>query len=88
MTAEIAVDEIDVPLLVPKVALQTVEDRLSVFVQTDEGFTPTPVTLGQSTETYAEVTEGLQSGQRYVTKGAFTLKAELGKGDFGDGHAH
>ncbi len=88
VTAEIAVDEIDVPLLVPKVALQTVEDRLSVFVQTDEGFTPTPVTLGQSTETYAEVTEGLQSGQRYVTKGAFTLKAELGKGDFGDGHAH
>ena len=88
VTAEIAVDEIDVPLLVPKVALQTVEDRLSIFVQTDEGFTPTTVTLGQSTETYAEVTEGLQSGQRYVTKGAFTLKAELGKGDFGDGHAH
>ena len=88
VTAEIAVDEIDVPLLVPKVALQTVEDRLSVFVQTDEGFVPQPVTLGRSTETYAEVTKGLQPGQRYAMKGAFTLKAELGKGAFGDGHAH
>ena len=88
VTAEIAVDEIDVPLLVPKVALQTVEDRLSIFVQTDEGFVPQLVTLGRTTETYVEVTKGLQSGQRYVTKGAFTLKAELGKGSFGDGHAH
>ena len=88
VTAKIAVDEIEVPLLVPKVALQTVEDRLSVFVKTDEGFEPRPVMLGRSTEIYAEVTKGLQSGQQYVTKGAFTLKAELGKEAFGDGHAH
>ncbi len=88
VTAKIAVDEVDVSLLVPKVALQTVEDRLSVFVQTEEGFVPAPVTLGRSTETYVEVTEGLQPGQRYVTKGAFTLKAELSKGAFGDGHDH
>ena len=88
VTAKIAVDEIEVPLLVPKVALQTVEDRLSVFVKTDEGFEPRPVMLGRSTEIYAEVTKGLQPGQQYVTKGAFTLKAELGKGAFGDGHAH
>lgn len=88
ITAEIAADEIDVPLLVPKVALQTVDDRLSIFVQTEEGFVPQPVTLGRTTETYAEVTKGLQPGQRYAMKGAFTLKAELGKGAFGDGHAH
>ena len=88
VTAEIAVDEINVSLLVPRTALQTVEDRLSIFVQTEEGFAPQPVTLGRATETYAEVTKGLQPGQRYVTKGAFTLKAELGKGAFGDGHAH
>jgi cobalt-zinc-cadmium efflux system membrane fusion protein len=88
VTAEIAVNEINVSLLVPRTALQTVEDLLSIFVQTEEGFAPQPVTLGRATETYAEVTKGLQSGQRYVTKGAFTLKAELGKGSFGDGHAH
>jgi cobalt-zinc-cadmium efflux system membrane fusion protein len=88
VTAEIAVNEINVSLLVPRTALQTVEDLLSIFVQTEEGFAPQPVTLGRTTETYAEVTKGLQSGQRYVTKGAFTLKAELGKGAFGDGHAH
>jgi len=88
VTVRIVVDEIEVPLLVPKVALQTVEDRLSVFIKTDEGFEPKPVMLGRSTELYAEVIKGLQPGQQYVTKGAFTLKAELGKGAFGDGHAH
>jgi len=87
-TAKIAVDEIEVPLLVPKTALQTVEDQLSVFVQTDEGFEPKPVMLGRRSETHAEVTKGLQPGQRYVAKGAFTLKAELAKESFGDGHAH
>ena len=88
VTARIAVDGIEVPLLISKVALQTVEGRLSVFVKTNEGFEPKPVTIGRSTEMYAEVTKGLQPGQWYVTKGAFTLKAELGRGDFGHGHAH
>ena len=39
-------------------------------------------------EVYAEIVDGLTSGQRYVVRGAFTLKAQLGKGSFGDAHGH
>ena len=77
-----------VALLVPKTALQTVEDKVSVFVLTDEGFEPHPVAVGRTNVAQAEITGGLKTGQRYVTQGAFTLKAQLEKGAFGDGHAH
>ena len=46
------------------------------------------MTLGRSNHTVVELTAGLTPGQRYVTKGAFTLKAQLAKGSFGHGHAH
>ncbi len=35
-----------------------------------------------------EIADGLAAGERYVAAGAFTLKAELGKNAFGDGHGH
>ena len=35
-----------------------------------------------------EVLDGLEPGEKYVTKGGFTLKAELQKEQFGDGHGH
>jgi membrane fusion protein, heavy metal efflux system len=86
VTGEVLVENIDVPLLIPKTALQTIDERPTVFVETAEGFQPQPVTLGRSNNTQVEVTAGLALGQRYVTSGAFTLKAQLSKGAFG-GHA-
>jgi cobalt-zinc-cadmium efflux system membrane fusion protein len=74
--------------LVPKTALQTVDNQPVVFIQTPEGFVPQTVTLGHKNDVYIEVTSGLTSGQRYVTRGTFTLKAQLAKGSFGDGHNH
>lgn len=88
VTGKIAVEEMKVPLVVPRSALQTVENKTSVFVQSGEGFEPWPVTLGQSDDTSVEIKSGLVPGQRYVAKGSFTLKAQLSKGAFGEGHAH
>ncbi len=85
ITGEVLVEKIEVPLLIPKTALQTIEERPTVFVETAEGFKPQPVALGRSNETQVEVTAGLGPGQRYVASGAFTLKAQLSKGAFG-GH--
>ena len=84
----VEVDHKRVAMLVPKTALQTVENKLCVFVQTDEGFEPRPVVVGETNVIQAEIVTGLQPGVRYVTKGAFTLKAQLEKGAFGDGHNH
>ena len=35
-----------------------------------------------------EVVSGLEPGERFVARGGFSLKAELGKESFGDGHGH
>ena len=88
VTANVAVGEIDVPLLVPQSAIQTVDGKTCVFIQDEDGFEPQPVELGRTNETYVEVKSGLAAGQRYATKGAFTLKAQLSKESFGDGHGH
>ncbi|MEX0805350.1 MAG: efflux RND transporter periplasmic adaptor subunit [Candidatus Binatia bacterium] len=88
VNGKIVVENADVPLLVPKSALQTIEERPAVFVETAEGLKPRHVTVGRSNDTHVEITSGLTSGERYVTRGAFTVKAQLSKGAFGGGHGH
>lgn len=88
VTAKVAVASNPVKVRVPKTALQTVEERTVVFVQEDEGFEPRPVQVGQESAGHVEIVSGLDPGQKYVSLGAFTLKAQLSKGAFGDGHAH
>ena len=69
-----------------KTALQTLAGQTVVFIKTDAGFRPQPVVIGQTDETWAEIQTGLVGGQRYVSLGAFTLKAELSRDQFGDEH--
>ena len=73
---------------IPKSAIQTYEDAPVVFVQEGERFEPRRIKLGRENAQYVEVASGISVGETYVTKGAFTLKAELEKASFGDGHAH
>lgn len=88
VTAQVETASLEVPLVVPKTALQTVEDETVVFIKTAEGFAPQPVKLGRTNTVNVEIVSGLKPGQTYVSKGAFTLKAQLSKGAFGDGHNH
>lgn len=88
VTAKVVTDEITVPVAIPKTALISEGDRAQVFVQTSEGFELMPVSVGKSNGVNVEITSGINAGQRYVAKGGFTLKAQLSKGAFGDGHNH
>jgi cobalt-zinc-cadmium efflux system membrane fusion protein len=88
VSAEVVVDKERAEVLVPKAAVQTLEGKQVVWVEDAEGFRPTPVEVGRSNGESVEVTSGLEPGQRYVTEGVFTLKAELGKEAFGEGHGH
>jgi len=88
VSGTITVDAVAVPLVVPRSALIMLDDRTVVFVETDEGLVPKPVTLGRETQTHTEITAGLTPGARYVAQGGFALKAELEKGERGEGHAH
>jgi len=84
----VAIEASSVPLLVPKSALQIVDEQTVVFVEEEEGFELQVVRVGRSNEVYAEIVDGLTPGQRYVARGAFTLKAQLGKGSLSGGHSH
>jgi len=88
VTGQVNFQAVEVDVLVPRSALQKLNDQDVVFIQTPEGFEPQIVKIGQADRTYVEVVSGLEVGQRYVTVNAFTVKAELGKGSFGDGHGH
>ena len=72
----------------PANAVVEVEGRASVFVPVEGGFAPWPVETGSSRDGLTEIREGLSEGERFVSEGAFTLKAQLEKDAFGDGHAH
>lgn len=65
----------------PEEAVQTVEGREVVFVQTAKGFQATTVVIGQRGGGRIEIVDGLKSGTVVATKGAFLLKAEIGKGE-------
>lgn len=88
VTAGITVDAVEVPVMVPKTSLQTIDNKTCVFIETERGFSPESVTVGRTNKENAEITSGLKPGLWYVAKGAFTLKAQLSKGAFGDGHSH
>jgi len=88
VTARVAVEKIPVNLAVAKSALQNIEGRTIVFVKTAEGFVPQPLEIGRQNTVNVEVLSGLKPGDVYVSEGAFTLKAQLSKGAFGDGHNH
>ncbi|MDR0278857.1 MAG: efflux RND transporter periplasmic adaptor subunit [Paucimonas sp.] len=64
---------------VPFEAVQTVEERPSVFVRNADGFDTRPVTLGRRDGAHVEILDGLAVGDQVATRGSFTLKSELGK---------
>ncbi len=78
----------EVSMVIPKTALQQIEGTDVVFVKTEEGFAPKAVVMGLVNHTSVEIIHGLEQGQTYVSKGGFTLKSELQKGSFGEGHSH
>ena len=71
---------------VPEAAIQTVEDRPTVFVRTDDGFKAQAVVIGSRAAGLAEITEGLEPGAQVAATGSFILKSELGKASAE--HAH
>ncbi len=88
VTASIEIKEEEVSVAVPTAALQTMDNKTVIFVKEHGAFKPRTVTVGRSNARLTEILSGLKPGEQYVVKGAFTLKAQLMKESFGDGHAH
>lgn len=84
----IAIDAIEVPVVVPRSALQTLGEETVVFVQTAAGFAPRPVAIGEENREQVAIADGLVAGETYVAAGGFALKSQLQKGEMSAGHAH
>jgi cobalt-zinc-cadmium efflux system membrane fusion protein len=65
-------------IVLPEGAVQQVEGRDVVFVQTKDGFQATPVSVGSRRNGRVEILEGVRAEQTIVTDGAFVLKSQLG----------
>ncbi len=76
-------------LAIPEEAIQNIDGEKIVFIL-EEGdvFAVCHVELGEKIGGKRIITKGLEEGEKFVIKGAFTLKAELGKAAFGLSHVH
>jgi cobalt-zinc-cadmium efflux system membrane fusion protein len=77
-------------LVVASTAVQRIGERTVVFVPKDDEpnhFEVRDVELGGEVEGYRRVLSGLSLGEKVVTKGSFTLKTQLMKGELGE-HGH
>ena len=79
VTGQIVIDEVSAKVAIPKEALVRLDGRTCVFLETDRGFVPQTVVVGRSNDISVEITTGLKAGQKYVSRGAYTLKSELNK---------
>jgi cobalt-zinc-cadmium efflux system membrane fusion protein len=86
VTVQLATDTYQAKVTVPQTAIQTIEDKPSVFVRTPDGFITRHLELGVSENGYVEVRQGLDAGAQVATAGSFILKSELGNGSAE--HAH
>lgn len=86
VTAELSIEEIQVPVAVSANAIQTLEDHSVVFGRYGQYFEARPLKLGRSDGKRVEVLSGFTAGEQYAAENSFAIKAELGKA--GASHVH
>jgi len=86
--ADLSVGQAKKTVNVPVSSVLAVEGQQVVFVPVEGGFAPRRVILGRQSAGFVEIVSGLHEDELFVQKGAFTLKAQLEKDAFGDGHGH
>jgi len=88
--AQIRIGKENIPLLIPKKAVQTIGGNPVVFVPAEGGFEATSIVMGRSDGTHVKIISGLSGGDLYVAEGAFELKATLMTDSMGNhaGHGH
>ncbi|MDC8829830.1 efflux RND transporter periplasmic adaptor subunit [Alteromonas gilva] len=75
-----------VPVKIENRAIQTLNNKLVVFLNEGNAYQATPITLGLQDDNFSEVVAGLSAGQRYVVDNSYLIKADIEKS--GASHAH
>ncbi|MGJ7554937.1 efflux RND transporter periplasmic adaptor subunit [Variovorax sp. RB3P1] len=79
VNVELVASETDAPVTVSAEAIQTVEDRPTVFLRVPGGFVPQHVQTGRSDGKRVEIVGGLKPGAAYAASGSFVVKSQQGK---------
>jgi RND family efflux transporter MFP subunit len=77
VSAHVSISAKNLPFVVPRGAIQNLEGKDVLFVSDGHGFKPITVKTGRSDRKNVEIIDGLKPGMRYVTTGAFELKAMM-----------
>lgn len=77
--AEIATETKEAPIVIVKEAVQVIEGKPVVFLESPDGFQMHEVEIGASDSKNIEVISGLNFGDKYAATQTFLLKADLGK---------
>ena len=86
--AEVTLAETEAEVVVPQTAVIEYQGAQVVFVREGDRWHPRPVIPGAKDRDHVAIRSGLTSGEEYVAKGGFTLKADLLKSEFESGHNH
>ncbi len=79
VNVELVSSEADAPVTVAADAVQTVEEKPTVFLKVPGGFMPQHVQTGRSDGKRIEIVDGLKPGAAYAASGSFVIKSQQGK---------
>jgi len=77
VAGEVVLGEEPVPLAVKAHALQTIDEKPTVFVKTGKGFEPREVTTGKHDDEFVQIKAGIAAGEKYAADNSFRLKSEM-----------
>jgi cobalt-zinc-cadmium efflux system membrane fusion protein len=79
VTIEVVTEARSVPIAVAKTALQAYNDWTVVYAKFGDTYEIRPLELGQESDEWVEVLDGIPAGQAYAATNSFIIKAEIGK---------
>lgn len=79
INVEVVANETEVPVAISTEAIQTINDKPTIFIRIPGGFIAQPVRIGLSDGTNTEIVVGLKPNTEYAVDGSFIIKAELSK---------
>jgi cobalt-zinc-cadmium efflux system membrane fusion protein len=80
-SAEVVVAQTDAAVAVVPTAIQLIDGKEIVFVETNGRLVPRPVRTGRHSAAAVEVLSGLAAGERYAAVNSYLIKADLAKGE-------